>query len=167
MKPKPKIKRRPFKRLTAAQKRVAIAKDVLAQIQLNTRIESGRYWRIDNSEVGVIDKTFLTRPHVACSCCAAGAVVLSGIRLFNRVKVSYFNPGQSDKVLNPWFSNEQMALIEFAFEKPDRKPLAELLQDKWKEKEAAYEFNLGRLSMIERAERIFKNIIANKGTFKP
>lgn len=156
-------KNKKFNTMTRAQKRVAIARDVLKQIKLKTKIRSGRYWDLPRNQ-SVYGRSDLRKP-IVCRCCAAGAAILSGIRLFNQVNVCQQNGCDSDavEVANKWFSRRQLALIERAFERL----ACPLSDDITVNGERAEKFNRGVKSNTERAVRIFKNIIANNGTFKP
>lgn len=160
------MKKKTFTRLTAAQKRVAIAKDVLEQIKLRTtKIKSGHYWNVGGDDFfGIVSKKTLCT-ETKCTCCAAGAAVLSGIRLFNRDEVSPYNGATIYELPTTWFESKQLALIEAAFE-----PFggAHMMRAHAGDGYVvAVRFNRGIDGLTERARRIFKNIIKNNGEFKP
>jgi hypothetical protein len=163
------MKTKSFTKLSAAQKRVAIAKDVLKQIKAQKMlIESNAYWNVeaDNLEFDTqVDKAILCKRDTKCTCCAAGAAVLSGIRLFNKVTIAAENGGYSERVKSEYFSQAQMGLIEAAFEESSGAHLSgNRNSQKYKK---ACRFNDGIDNDETRAIRIFKNIIKNNGEFKP
>lgn len=162
---KTQMKKKTFTRLTAAQKRVAIAKDVLKQIAAKTTtIMSGQYWDVQTDPYNYVTKKTLSSK-VKCQCCAVGAAVLSGIRKFNQDEVPRHNGGSDCCIPITYFSREQFAAIEAAFEPEGFRQMAAYVSHSIFK--AAVRFNDGIKSKTERAQRIFKNIIKNNGEFKP
>lgn len=169
-----------FKKLTPAQKRVAIAKDVLKQIKAKKfLIESGNFAIIRNGimpDPDVFDKGYLLSKEVeACDVCAIGAAIISGIRLFNKVTFNnpHIDPIESWNLIREFFEPEQAVLIENAFEIgcgaynenwSEEEPLPEVDQS---EIDKAMEFGQEFDNETERAVAIFTNIVQNKGVFKP
>jgi len=179
-----------FKKATKAEKRVMIAKDVLAQIKANRYIaESGTWvdanWNIRNEIDGTesVQKLFADRTIETCNVCALGSLFMSCTNLNNNTCVSDINYGgegteigerieEGDTLsngLNKIFSKKQLQLIEVYFEKGDG----------WFG-EAGYTgnyigedsrhveyFNDAYPDDDERLVEIMKNIVANDGTFVP
>jgi len=186
MKTKTKI---PFSRLTAAQKRVAIARDALKQIKAQKlEINTGVWCDIEMEEVYPdVEKLdaqalFLGRAAVpaiqpTCRTCALGACLVSSVRLFDdfKLKTSDLDVDEIYKQLKKFFPVGQLLLIESAFEQrdwTDRSTSARHGQNVEKhiteaENTTAENFGLTYKDDTERAEAIFKNIVRNNGTFKP
>jgi len=124
----------PFSKLSKAAQRVAIAKDVIAQIRAEKYIiKTGTWADIDvitpdsayDSECPVIDQHALlhgltpVERKLECKCCAIGAAFLSSIRLANKavVRNGYVDGMDEAKVqLDKYFSDDQLELIEEVFE---------------------------------------------------
>lgn len=128
-------------RMTKAQKRVEIAKDVLKQIKSNKYTPTSGIWVMDSNgyevddlisyarhvaeEADAVDlkKDVVCRLNGTCSVCALGSLFVSAIDKFNHTKL---NPGYyvdwtdcEDSSYNPllkWFTARQMLLIENTFE---------------------------------------------------
>ncbi len=189
------IKAKSFSRLSAAQKRVAIAEDVIKQIRSGQyRIRAGQWLNFNEEQFNApikevkipTQQRLLGGPiviqqqckPVGCTCCAIGAAVASSIRLFNEFEldedgVESFS--HALKQLKKFFTEPQLRLIESAFEQRGQtnsetgKPEGWDLDDEMGGREFARAY--GRYSKIysdsERAHSIFQNIIKNNGTFKP
>lgn len=170
-----KTKTKPFKHLTAVQKRVAIARDAIKCISAKRfKIQTGDWFRFVNSD-GEIDQTSLQSPRLKCTCCAVGAAMAASVRLFNECEItaSYANTKEAHDQTKKFFPIKQLELVEVAFERgkgyfgshnPDSKSK---LADKGRERIAAISFGKRFRKNKERALAIFRNIIRNKGTFKP
>ena len=125
-----------FERLSAPKKRVSIAHDVLAQIDLNRiRVETGTYFEsevfkkqlfeIMNGEASS-SKQLQTvfRKVETCTACALGSMFLCGVETANKLKIRETNLVRmsllmSEDVytyLSRFFSMEQLVVIESAFE---------------------------------------------------
>lgn len=174
---KTNTKKKPFHRLTAAQKRVAVARDAIAQLNQGRFIaDHGHYISLDRktTEAEVIDQKLLTsRKQITCRVCVTGAAALSYIRKFNRKTL----PGEFCMsqdvagILSKVFTPAQLGLMEIAYEGqlhgmhftcPDFNAgqRAEDFREKYKGGTYAQADN-------DRVVAIFQNIIDNKGTFKP
>jgi hypothetical protein len=169
-----------FKKATKAEKRVMIAKDVLAQIKAKRYIpESGTWvdpnWNIRNEIDGTesVQKLFADRTIETCNVCALGSLFMSCTNLNNNTCVSDINYGgegteigeriqDGDTLsngLNKIFSKKQLQLIEVYFETGDG----------WfgeDSRHVAY-FNDAYPDDEDRLVEIMKNIVANDGTFVP
>lgn len=174
-----------FSRMTAAQKRVAIAKDVIKQIRAGQYdIQKGTWLDLTLPDSELSDSytpeqtqalllgkpVVINRKPIQCQCCAIGAACASAVRLFNRhaiedgILFNRFLGGTS--LLSPYFSHSQCVLIEAAFENrsvysADDEPLGE------RTKEALSKFQEAHSDEDdeERAISIFTNIIRNRGDF--
>lgn len=172
------IKSKPLHKMNAAEKRVAIAKDVLAQIKCGQyRIKRGCWAEFDEvespSEMDTsLDQRMLTVGIVIkpppCSACAIGGAFVSAIRLFNdgEAKVSNEKEGAFEK-LEQFFTKKQLVMIENAFEKGDGGCQSDQSLLKTKEIEDSLNFGRRYTDSPSRAEAIFKNIIKNNGQFVP
>lgn len=156
--------------MTAAQKRVAIAKDVIKQIKVRKLIIStGQFCDIyDDGCPYRLGKKELLRKMPVCHVCAIGAAIVSGIRLFNQLEIvdRDIDGNSQEDMIKKFFSPKQAALIEQAFE----------LGNGWYDDTFSYK-DKGRYTAVafgekfkdskDRAVAIFKNIIKNKGVFIP
>lgn len=142
-----------FASLSNAEKRVQIAKDVLAQLALKKLIpEQGTYVESSNGE--------------SCTACALGALfACTAVRVGNKELIeeasNYWGFDQIREQLTPLFSEQQLGKIECAFEgwgADDSEEYGSLMTEA---------YNDGISSPRVRMERIMRNIIANNGTFVP
>lgn len=150
-----------FASLSNAEKRVQIAKDVLAQLALKKiQPEQGAYVESSNGET--------------CQACALGALfVCTAVRTGNKLEDvvldaasdDYFGFDHIREQLSPLFSEAQLGKIERAFEgwgagdePSDTNKYGSLMTEA---------YNDGISSPRVRMERIMRNIIANNGTFVP
>jgi hypothetical protein len=135
-------KNKRFKAMTKPEQRVAIAKDVIAQIKLK-RIKALPLTYLvtnptDDSDIrgdqilcGVADDTELQSVFkekiTSCNCCAKGAIFLAAVERFNNLPINwktrpfmhgggYFSGELVTKHLGEYFSAEQLNMIEGAFE---------------------------------------------------
>jgi hypothetical protein len=179
---------RVFEAATTAEKRVLIAKDVIAQIKARRYRPRLGTWakavtndgrRTNPSfvfgEDASIRELFLSKKIVACECCALGAMFMSCTLYNNKMTAEQFaeqldyefdvrvaTPGGLSNGLNLFFSPAQLKLIEAAFEGNDGAfSVTGCRAEKIAEWSARYENSLERLIAI------MENIIKNNGTFKP
>jgi hypothetical protein len=185
---------KPFSRLTKAEKRVAIAKDVIDQIKLKTiRIASGEYCTItlDGSVKGKdeLQKAFQKGKVKECKVCAMGALFIGDILKRDNFKLNSgnFTPGESgrfeedgfanvysstiEKKLDDYFTAEQLRLIEAAFEEELISSSNTNLRDKNGFEtpivEKAVKFGKKYKTDRGRLIGILENLIKNKGEFIP
>lgn len=107
--------------MSRAEMRVAIAKDVIAQIKSQKlRVKCGRYITFVNEKIMEIgDQAILLNPETpACQVCGIGAAIYSAIRLFNTVQTKTIGGNEflARDLITKWFTPEQACLIECAFE---------------------------------------------------
>jgi hypothetical protein len=179
-----------FKKATKAEKRVMIAKDVLAQIKAKRYVpESGTWvdpnWNIRNEIDGTesVQKLFADRTIETCNVCALGGLFMSCTNLNNNTCVSDINYGGEGNLLgekiqegdtlsnglNKIFSKKQLQLIEVYFEKGD----GWFGEDGYtgvyigEDSRHVEYFNDAYPDDDERLVEIMKNIVANDGTFVP
>jgi len=180
-----------FAKLDAAGKRVMIAKDILLQLDAKKLVaEQGRYVSI--SSLYEFDDTQDIKANYSkikeCPVCALGACLMATTKFNNHLKfgdigptVSYMNTSKVSFVLQELFSDEQLLLIECAFEgmitgessyasqtfgtnlPADEFKKAYDFANKFREKYSIDAKNTSTLKM----EAIMNNIIQNKGTFIP
>lgn len=173
------------KKLTKAEMRIAIAKDVIAQIKAKkynpiqgTWVKSvggQEYddWLLTAScEVDVRD---YTKNMKACYVCALGSLFVSAVNKYNNVYGTYdsvstfevfssIGTGENKSPLLRYFSSSQLQLIEFTFEGGMG---AFYFYDNSSTVERAYAFHEQYPDDKDRLIAIMKNIIKNKGIFKP
>src|SRR5687767_4934603 len=124
-------KNKRFDRMTPAQKRVAIAKDVLKHIRSKwLKPTHGEYFNVpgvrsfypDGQDVRAIIKSFSS-----CRVCAIGACFSAAVNRFDELRLgltcgdsniiqSISGPDGMKNYLGQWFIDEQLYLIEEVFE---------------------------------------------------
>jgi hypothetical protein len=166
-----------FHKMSKKQQRLAIAKDVLAQLRAKKyQARPGTY--ADSEVMNVIDantygnfdlQQCLLSKNPECEVCALGASFVSLSRLGDKVDWSLSQAPHSS--LDPIFGKKQVQLIEAAFEgwEPDRDEEGNWITDPYTgATEATYNFcNKYELDANKRLAAIFKNIIKNDGVFIP
>lgn len=178
MKTKPKKTGKSFGRLNARQKRVAIAKDAIKQIEaeqvrmVRGNFITGLYWDSEiNPELdspAEFGKAQLNAETLTCQACAVGAAVVSGIRLFNRRRINRYGAHENAvTILGEWFSAVQVAMIETAYEHGHGWFSEHSSEATDEELRRARSFGRQFRSDHKRALAIFQNIVRHKGTFVP
>lgn len=168
-----KTTKKTFTRLTAAQKRVAIAKDAIKQLVAGRFLASrgtyisdnGMYYTDHNRHIS--QDTVGKRTFKPCRVCQIGQAIVSGIRLFNRLEIDTNTVSGSDlhREMRRWFTRRQTNLLETAFE---RRSLGRRIGIWDTGCFDAVNFG-GNKCRTPRALSIaiWKNVIRNKGTFIP
>lgn len=152
----------PFETLTSAEKRVAIAKDVLAQLALEKIVpHRGTYLEIvleDDKEFSPDAQLgeFVTSNKVDCTACAVGSLLISTARLADKLQLNSLTDEQlidSDitlcmgraecyEYLETFFDSDQLQAMEDMFENTYNDPTGVLAE-------------------------IMSNVVEHKGTFVP
>lgn len=183
-------KSKPFSKLSKSEKRVVIAKDVIQQIKVGKYLaETGGYIdgiffkkqdKMDSSKMEDMDIKKNFGKIRQCTVCAMGACLMSITKFQNKLTFGDVGSGVSDmsntkvtKLFKSLFSDIQLHLIEKAFEGTDTVTLSSELfgldEDNFSEQVERCDRNFyseyGTDS--ERLIAIMRNIIKNKGTFKP
>lgn len=172
-------------------KQVAIAKDIIAQVKAA---------KLFAEEQTFCDFKFIQKENIqlqailpaSCSACAVGSAFLSAVRLFNNFMVNDLrenelslgyrfsdplairltNDAKAFSYLNGYFSQEQLLLIEHAFElgngcihNDDQSLIDEMENDPLFDlaKSFGYQFE----DPTDRLLAIWENVIANDGSFVP
>lgn len=164
--------------MTPQQARVLIAQDVLDLLQKEVITTSkGSYVDIDmphDTDADIQVREFL-QPWLkegSCEVCALGALFVGAVLRFDEVTIAQWvsrgtmraSRGPLTRYLGQFFSQEQLDLIEFVFERRDAYAGYESADFSEEVKSAAMEFG-SHVHVRERAVLIFKNIVANNGTF--
>lgn len=161
-----------FNGLGVEDKRVAVAKDVLEQLDLKKFVaEEGTYFYLESkakegeSLQKVIDKG------ESCSVCAMGAVFASKVRLGNDCNItddilwdSCIKTGDEEvlKHTEDIFSERTMRLMEWCFEGVD---IVDFFWDDYKLEERVDVFRISYKTSDSLIRAIMQNIIDNKGEF--
>ncbi len=154
-----------FRRKSARARRVAIARDVLAQLRdRRLTAQSGKWFLLEginlleeNPDAQLSD---ILQDDTHYSACAIGSLLVSATRLADRLTVRAAT-GFAIESLRPHFSQEQSRLIEYVFEcgdgvveswelPRDQIGAAEALVAKWDGK-----------TLEERLRAIMRNIVRN------
>jgi hypothetical protein len=183
-------KNKAFRRMTAAQKRVAIARDVIAAVQSQKILAlSGTYVKHSGIDFNCVHEETSLQDLLkqnegrCCEACAVGSILICAAKRFNKVSVgdvvdfgyadrSEAGIGLGDrkcfvKFLEKYFSKEQLVLIEAAFE---RKLTGLSLVYSEFTKSEEFQRSVQKYqdkSLSEALVAIMRNIIRNKGTFVP
>lgn len=176
-----------FAKASAAKKRVMIAKDVLAWIAMHKlRPLLGNYLGVspEPTATGAPEREIFGHKAPSeivnggsCHACALGALLACAAErsLVSTVNIEYgIVPRYSASIrahLGPWFKEQQLIDVEAAFETDRTAPPGLRKADRGRrEPEGSWRaimFNHGHSSARVRMQRIMRNIIANRGTFKP
>lgn len=167
-----------FNGLTKAEKRVAIAKDVLAQIKAGRYQPAHCYSLISN---GDSNESFQKQFNdVECRCCADGALLLSMVKYKNVFTIGDLNGlrGSSTiwRSLAKVFTPRQLFFIECAYEQRRSSEFYAAIvatdslnfrptEKDWDIVNQVSRYYLG--SSTDRLINIMKNIVKNNGEFKP
>ena len=159
-----------FAALPDAQRRVAIAKDVLRWLAIGKLAAKHQaYLQLPR---GTDDEGYING--YSCSACALGSLfaVAAERDLTADRATDTVNGWDIAEQLSPHFSEQQLGLIEIAFEHGGngRAPGSAYVRASGSPRaqiSAAELFNRGIRGARARMERIMKNIIANRGEFKP
>lgn len=176
-------KNKAFWKKKPSQQRVEVAKDVLKQLELKfLKAERQTYFAVSGLKKDienpsdkldqVFDQVFKSRGK--CNVCGIGACFVSMVKLGNSIATKqvgingYIENGDSiddddmRKLLENVFSEDQLSLIECAFERDLGFGYAPML-----DQEAAKSFGEKYKHDSTRLKAIMKNIIKNKGEFIP
>ena len=185
-----------FNKLALPQQRVAIARDVIAQIDAHKYFGSSQYLIIRDKKLRrkVEDADTSQLCSVlgeieTCEVCARGALFLSTIRLKNHFQINELRIDDGnvsirydtlEHSLERAFTKYQQAMIEYAYEGWDvahvfadafhegvtgGNPLLEDIFDQLKH--SLESFSMRYKNDDNRLKAIMRNIIRNKGEFKP
>lgn len=159
-----------FNSLSSEGKRVAIAKDVIEQIEANKYVSlKGKYGSIKRNtlyEFSYDDSVQSIFDEVNCNCCALGAMFMSNVKFNNQCTVNQV--GKVDKIvkdLTNFFSAKQLIMIESAFEQWDWSDLlrdeddddyySDIIMDGIFSEESIITLNLDRHELIESIEKAY------------
>lgn len=172
-----------FNNLSPAQKRVAIAQEVLARLaadKFHARRGWFYLWRSDVPTAGDLNKEMQpVAERATCTVCALGGLFMSAVIKGNNQTLTYSLAGDvasgdacgfSPMInkLKEYFSQDQIILIEMAFERGGGYYAGELDAEQFPEGwEEAQGFGQAWIDDRTRMEAIMRNIIANNGTFLP
>ena len=175
------------KKLTAAEKRVAIAEDTIKWLNSRAiKATPGTYFGAPAKGIKVKshdDKldVALKKTKEACKVCALGGLFYSMVRRFDKVTVGVGNIDSrlnSDyflgvdgfgvfEELEKYFPHQQLAAIESAFEQRDMFEYEDHAKMSDAEMVWSQDFTRGAKTPADRLRAIMNNIIENKGKFRP
>lgn len=186
--PKP-ITTEQFNKMPVKKRRIMVAKDVLLQLEAGKiKAETGHYIQLKFvPDIDLKDSREDIKKNYdkisECRVCALGASIMSCTRLGNQLKfedigagVASLNNSATKGLLRKVFTPKQLMLIETAFEghSPSSTRVASYLfglsrYDSLtnKEVEDCNKFRYRIEDVNDRLGAIMKNIIKNKGIFKP
>lgn len=176
-----------FQNATKAEKRVLIAKDVLARLETGQyKAKAGTYWRTRGVETRKLIwgaenvegfsrnteglQSYIVNGDIKCTCCALGGMITSCIAKENDFFLADanflsevgFSGTNVRKRLLRFFSEKQLCQIESYFEGYCNSDIYGEKRD-----ERAVAFNYDNPNDKARLVKIMQNIVDNKGTFKP
>lgn len=180
-----KIKRsnKSFKTMSPAQKRVRICKDVIELLeakQIRAKFEYGYIPLLiemdvfpsshNYKEVCSLDARDKFKELESCTVCALGSLMYSHVCRTNNItlkSLSILNGSAIKNKLKGIFTPDQLSLIESAFEKEGCGHYDKFCSWESEYPKKAVEFGARYKMDNNRLIGIMKNIITNKGTFKP
>lgn len=172
---------RMFTKATKAQRRVLVAKDVIAQLKAGRFTAESGVWLIGDTVDAASDKIdpslqrAVLAGQVECTCCALGSMMASCVLFKNKLKtervfesnltqgISHFYDHDED--VRALFSDRQICLIECFFEGGDGAMDYTSLTER--EQRSAIHFIFLNENDNDRLGLIMRNIVKNQGTFKP
>lgn len=150
--------------MSKAQKRVAVAKDVLAQIDAEMVVaEECVYVEARALESEMAQQYCDVSKPVVCRACGLGSLILSSVRFENERTVSEINGidgYEARAILSHIFKDSQLDLIESAFERTS-------MADTNCSVDCAVSFGADFWHSEDRLIAIMQNIIDHKGRFVP
>lgn len=163
-----------FDSASKAEKRVKIAKDVIARVKTKQIIPASEF--LSDEEACSIDlyedESYKELANTTvCRACAKGALFLAYVGRVNNLNGDPHNSAsiEPDSVemqkLTEIFSQDQLDLMEMAFEGTNYSWMRRDSHDE--EAERAYAFNRRRTKKESRMIAVCENIIKNNGTFIP
>lgn len=157
--------------MSKADKRVAIARDVIQQIKAGQFIMECGSWAepCAPKKTKISQESLTVGQPLSCECCATGAMVLSSLRMFN---VAVFKEIEEKHVvshLRKHFDEEQVKMIEHVFERGSGHLGFYPIDSDISGRVSAFirRYPTKRTNDDKMAIAIFKNIIKNKGEFVP
>jgi hypothetical protein len=153
-----------MRKLTPKQFRIKLAKDVIAQIKAKKYIPSHCYTQLNRPDYSNGDKSakeVINEKTSKCEVCGIGALVTSHIRFNNECSLWEYDALNQiiiHEILSPYFSEEQLWLIESAYERCAEDCLSVSHQ-------AARFYGDEYEEASNRLVAIMKNIIENDGKF--
>jgi hypothetical protein len=181
-----KKKNEAFLKLSPAQKRVEIAKDVIKQLNSKKLIAAHMVYvrtEIDNIE-GITPETQLKKifdKSEYCRVCGIGSLFVCTVKRANAIvcsdvmgctckscisDMSDVDQETITSYLKKYFSVKQLQYIEIAFESRDDVVLSAKDVVNYKEARSFFAYESNQFSADYRMRTIMQNIIDNKGTFK-
>ncbi len=167
-----------FNRLSPPERRVEIAKDVIKSLKLKKiRAKTGRFASLKHTQPNACDSTNMLEvfESTRCDCCARGAMFVSAVRKFDNVTAKDVGTGNVwvgeitdynfKHIEDGYWDAKQIQMIETAFESEASYVLSDLLSDE--EISVCKKFKKRYKTPEKRMIGIMRNIIKNKGTFKP
>jgi len=166
-----------FRKLTRAQQRIAIAKDVIAQVKVGRFVPTSTYFEFNRSVDNEYDDSVQNLDmsnciaQASCQVCGIGSLFAGAVINADKLKLKDFNFGaeRDNQVayLKRWFTSKQLDLIETVFER-----WYEDTQGEHHSQQVAMPDIVLKHSPIFRTSSkkkrllmIMENIISNKGTF--
>lgn len=159
--------------MTRKEKRLAIVKDVLSRLRyrkIDTNFYVNPFKALDLAGID-LDLNAKNLPLEKCQTCALGSMLISHVRVYNKLSLRDLGFCQSDEcsltrsdctgVLSNYFDADQLTLIEFAFE---GYRVFDINVDGASE---AIKFGKKFKHPKTRLRAIMNNILENDGTFKP
>lgn len=172
-----------FLKLSPEKQRVAIAQDVIKQLEAEKYLAGSTYFQprvsLDWSKGELAEA--IEKPGAACKVCGIGALMVSACRFVDKLTVREADLNTRYEIhdyLDKYFSSEQLTLIEYYFE-ASNKQFADMIEDRVPEvcreqfEACAFEKPRDNHPIVNAPtrrsalRRIMENIVSNKGTFSP
>lgn len=167
-----------FKKLNKTEQRIAIAKDVIAQLKAEKFLAKSTYFGWGKAYDSYCDTSDAEEANldlsecvsqVQCSVCGIGSLFVSAARKADALPLKKFLPDAGDrrfesKYLDKWFDSAQLDLVEAYYEQDPRLNA---------ENDPFSSFHYSRSPIYresnstKRLTMIMENIVSNNGKFQP
>lgn len=157
-----------FSEMTRLEKRIEIAKDVIASVHSKKYVaEQNTYLSLSSRTESCIDYTLdnIKQPHVICNVCAIGSMFVSDVLKTDKLKKSFgFHHSSMVKTLSNIYSERELRILEMCFEGNDVHDMFVEENETQLRKDARNfrgQFNTPRKRLLG----IMENIVKNNGHF--
>ncbi len=154
-----------FQQMSKMEKRVALAKDVIASIKSKKyKVKTGYYLQLFNTKGGGIkrlSKENYEKEEIQCEVCAIGSLFVSNFKQNSSLKIT----SNDDKMINSLkgiYSENELRLLEYFFEAED---VYDIFDENVTIHGKVYDFYREYMNSESRLLAMMENIISNEGNF--
>lgn len=175
-----KLENAKFKKLSKPEQRIAIAKDVIAQIKAKKFVAGHTYFQLGKNELNppqtyeAVEKKLQLGECIAqvgCEVCGIGSLFASAVLKNDKLKFEDFYDVREQEVeyLGKWFSKKQLDLVEVYFEQDLEAGYGADYRDthSWEDEIFPDHPIVSEPDDDRRLIMIMENIVSNDGKFDP